>query len=198
MNNSEKNTANQPRVTIQVALPCEARPLIDRYRLKRLDGAAFTRYRNAESSLELVVSGVGKLNAAIALAHSMGSNSHPEWHAFLNVGIAGSAQFSVGDCVMAHKVIDTATRHVWYPLLMKRSIMPTASLSCYDQPQSIYEAPLIDMESAGFMHAVSRLACQDQVQLIKIISDTAADNQSAIQPAQVSRLAYAVFNRPPN
>ena len=45
----------------------------------------------------------------------------------------------------------------------------------------------MDMESAGFMHTISRLGCQDQAQLIKIVSDTAAQDQSAIVPAQVVR-----------
>ena len=172
---------------IQVALTCEARPIIDHYRLKRQDSSVFAKYQNADASLVLIVSGVGKLNAATALAHSLSSVHYPEHQSFLNVGIAGSSQFSVGDCAMAHKVVDSATQHVWYPFLIKRTITPTADLSCYDQPQSTYQAPLMDMESAGFMHTISRLGCQDQAQLIKIVSDTAEQDQSAIVPAQVVR-----------
>ena len=187
MSNSERNIENKPGVTIQVALPCEARPIIDHFRLKRLGSSVFAKYQNADASLALIVSGVGKLNAATALAYSLSSLHYPEHQGFLNVGIVGSSQFSVGDCVMAHKVVDTATQHVWYPFLMKRGITPTADLLCYDQPQSTYQAPLMDMESAGFMHTISRLGCQDQAQLIKIVSDTVAQDQSSIVPAQVVR-----------
>lgn len=187
MSNSERNIENKPGVTIQVALPCEARPIIDHFRLKRLGSSVFAKYQNADASLALIVSGVGKLNATIALAQNLSSLCYPEHQSFLNIGIAGSSQFSVGDCVMAHKVVDTATQHVWYPFLMKRGKTPTADLLCYDQPQSTYQAPLMDMESAGFMHTISRLGCQDQAQLIKIVSDTVAQDQSSIVPAQVVR-----------
>ena len=78
MSYSEKNTENKPGVTIQVALPCEARPIIDHYRLKRQDSSVFAKYQNADASLALIVSGVGKLNAATALAYSLSSLHYPE------------------------------------------------------------------------------------------------------------------------
>ena len=71
-------------------------------------------------------------------------------------------------------------------ILTQRLKASTAPVWCYDVPQAIIKNPLLDMESAGFMQAVSRLACQDQAQIIKVVSDNCAEDQIAIKPENVT------------
>tara|TARA_B100001093_G_scaffold221609_1_gene212546 strand:+ start:935 stop:1657 length:723 start_codon:yes stop_codon:yes gene_type:complete len=142
-------------------------------------------YTSPDDSLMLLVSGVGKLNAALTIGHSLGLLSDRDHVSFLNVGIAASNKFSVGECVMANKVIDVATHQVWYPFLTQRPKAPTTAIRCYDRPQTMIVDTLLDMESAGFMQAVSRLACQDQAQIIKVVSDNCVEDQMAIEPSSV-------------
>ncbi len=173
------------QVVMQVALPCEARPLIDHYRMKKVTNALVTSYHNSDASLHLLVSGVGKVNAAMAIAHYCAMQPVRHHAAFFNIGIAGSSHYSIGQCVMANKIEDASNKQVWYPYLLKKLPCDSATLRCYDQPQHRCTDALVDMESAGFMQAVSRFSYQDQAQLLKVVSDHSAEDHAVIKPQQV-------------
>ena len=101
----------KPTCLIVAALPAEARPLIDHWRLKREPNSnAFAIYSNDQRSpaIHLVVSGTGKINAAAACAH-LYMHCRPAHACWLNIGIAGHAARDVGTALLVHYVVDSAS-----------------------------------------------------------------------------------------
>ena len=65
----EKHYVTYGLLNIVVALACEARFFLDRYRLSRLNQInAYPVYANVERNIYLIVSGVGKIKSAAALS----------------------------------------------------------------------------------------------------------------------------------
>ncbi len=82
-------------INLVVALPAEARPLIEFFRLKeKTTIGTFRMYRQEDMSL--VISGPGKIAAAAATALLAGSNTTGKQAAWLNIGIAGHATYAIG------------------------------------------------------------------------------------------------------
>lgn len=154
-----------------VALPAEARPLIDRYRLRRRRASSdFPIYENED--VALIVSGVGKVAAAVATAYlnaGTGNQAHGIW---LNVGIAGHGQRHVGDGALAHRITDDATQGNWYPPLVFDPPCETAGVLTVGNPEHMYRAPWIyDMEAAGYYPIACRFSTSELVHCFKVVSD---------------------------
>lgn len=172
---------------IIAALQKEATPLISRFRLKKeMKIFEFRVYIGHDAVL--VVSGVGKLRAAIAATFLLSGNYCPAEEAVLcNVGFCGSKsnQYPPGTLCAAHKVTDADTRRDYYPDYPISADMgiPAAGLLCVPQIIRSAEDPLltpfpdaelIDMESSGIMEAGGRFLQTHQILLLKIVSDVLA------------------------
>ncbi len=100
-------------LNIICALDCEAKPLIQKYQLKKnYHSTVFALYSNQDQGISLIVSGVGKIKmaASVSYLHQLnGANS------FVNIGIAGSGENEVGEVLIAHKIKDSATGITSYP-----------------------------------------------------------------------------------
>lgn len=132
----------------------------------------------------LIVSGVGKVNAALAAVFC-----HSEFApaCMVNLGAAGASDFShpLGETFHINKIIETdrmdittGKRAVHHPDILDG--FPFATLSTSDQPVILPEARkdvskivnLMDMEAAGFVQA-SRM-CHIPSYVFKFVSDTPA------------------------
>ncbi len=153
------------------ALPAEAKPVISRYRLKRvLPERGFPVYRNQHMSL--VVSGVGKTNAAAACAFLQVLNDCTKNAIWINLGIAGHGLRAVGDALLAHHIRDAATGRQWHPPLAFNPPCPSDSLETRDRPGFDYEhGHTIDMEASGFYPTALRFSIAELVHCFKVISD---------------------------
>jgi nucleoside phosphorylase len=171
------------------ALQKEAAPLISLFRLKKdMNIHEFPVYLGKDAVL--VVSGVGKLRAAIAATFLLSGNYCPAHGALLcNIGFCGSTseKYPPGTLCAVHKVTDADTRRDYYPdyPISVDIGVPTSALLCV--PQIIRsktdplllpfpDAELIDMESSGIMEAGARFLQTHQVLLLKIVSDVLASN----------------------
>lgn len=161
-----------------MALHCEAKPVIGRYRLKRLiSSELFPIFSNKDNSINLIVSGIGKIKSAVAttfLHLSMfGDNHEPLLNpSFLNLGIAGSSQFPLKKAILVHKVIDQSTGFTWYPFISPLYKKPQGVLYTHDKPQIEYpELGMVDMEGSSFFQTAVLFTNQEQIQILKIISD---------------------------
>lgn len=156
-----------------VALPVEAKPLVAHYALKKSPIATpFAWYHSPTNRHALVVSGVGKVNAAMAVAWA--AAHYISTQALLNIGIAGGNEQALGSVWLAHQVRDDDTDHVTYPLATHHYTVPSAPLCTVSQPQLAQPGCLVDMEAAGFMQAASRFCTQERTHCLKIVSDNAA------------------------
>ena len=171
-----------------VALPSEAKPIINRLGLRPSEPAyGMKRYRR--DNLQLVVSGVGKVASATAVGYIAGADAPDTRHIWLNVGIAGHAHLPKGTATIAHRITDRATGSSFYPSIVFRAPCRTADIGCYDEPTTSYASDaMCDMESSGFFAAASRFSTVEFIHALKIVSDNTAADIGALDRTKISSL----------
>ena len=175
---------------IVTALPCEAKPLIQHYRLNgRQPENGFRIYENDQ--IRLIIAGIGKCAAAAACAYLQGMETNSK-HAWLNLGIAGHATLEVGEALLAHKITDAATGNHWYPPMPFKRPCQSLELITRDQPEADYDAnAAIDMEASGFYATAIRFNSSELVQVLKVISDNHANPATEVNAALAEELICA-------
>ena len=167
-------------LNIVVALPAEARPLLDHFKLRdKQHNTAFPLYRKAD--MALIVSGPGKVAAAAATALLAGVTTSPGTRAWLNIGIAGHAQHTIGSGFMAHRITDSASGKSWYPPQLLDLSIPTDTVITVDLPENSYPADaLYEMEASGFFPVACRFSSSELAQCFKVVSDNKTRGSSAV------------------
>jgi len=176
-------------INIICALQCEARPLIEHYRLQgNARHSAFRCYQNDE--MRLVVCGVGKLAAATATAY-LAALSLPTSDAWLNLGIAGHADREIGEPLLAHKLIDASSERQWFPAIVIPAPCASETLTTVDKPEAAYrEETMVDMEATGFYAAASRFQSSELIHSLKVISDNRGHHSDNISEKSTSGLIH--------
>jgi len=170
------------------ALHCEAKPVIDYYRLRKTAGAVFDVYRGDD--MLCIVSGVGKLASAAATSWVAASCGDEAALAWINLGIAGAADDEIGAAFLLNKVIDADSGKRYYPVPVAAAQFPGNACLTRGQPGFDYRADcLFDMEASGFMQAALYFSSAELVQGIKIVSDNRR-RQCAGNRQQVSDLVH--------
>lgn len=185
-------------VHLLIALPCEAKPIVNQFRLKRLmNEQAFTIY--ARDKLTLTVSGIGKNSMAAAVAYThllFGKQPNSVW---LNIGVAGHRDHPIGRPFLAEKIVDADSKQSHYPVFTIHHPCPTLPLITFSSPQSNYpENSLCDMEASAFFEVASRFSTAELIQSLKIVSDNRENNHEKVSPKQVSLLiekAHALIEK---
>lgn len=154
---------------IVIALISEAKPLIDHFKLKACTSKfSFSLYRN--DTIHLIVSGIGKVNAALAVS-CLQNEMEGFPAAWLNVGIAGHRSMAIDTGVIAHQVVDAGTTHTYYPTLLV-PFGKTHTLCTVDRPETSFPDDYVyEMEASGFMQAALKCSTSELVHCYKIISD---------------------------
>ena len=178
-------------INIVVALPAEARPLLDHFRLRdKQHNTAFPLYRNAD--MTLIVCGPGKVAAAAATALLAGTGTSTTRAAWLNIGIAGHAHHAIGSGFIAHRITDSATGTNWYPPQILDLPIATDSLLTVDCPEDEYpSAALCEMEASGFFPIACRFSSSELVQCFKVVSDNRTQATTAITAKLCAQLITA-------
>ncbi len=169
-----------------VALPCEAKPLIEHYKLKKeISIHAFTIYRNAH--ITLTVTGVGKSAMAAGVAYSLALFPSPTLPVLLNIGIAGHSHYALARIFCAEKIVDYDSGRCYYPQLVTSPPCSTDTITTVAKAQLDYPtASLYEMESSAFYETAIRLSSSELIQCIKIISDNKDNSSELIKAGQVS------------
>jgi adenosylhomocysteine nucleosidase len=175
-----------PLVILVCALPAESKPLIRMLNLKRAQNQRyFPVYLNAEKSIVLIESGIGKIKSAVATTYSLTLQQEHQ-HAFLcNIGIAGADQ-PLNSLWQINKVTDIATNKNYYPFIYHH--LQSISLTTLDTTSEEYqENTLYDMEGAGFISSAQEFVSSEQVSLLKIISDNPQNSMIKISKKEVEQ-----------
>ncbi|MBI4585671.1 MAG: hypothetical protein HY717_16795 [Planctomycetes bacterium] len=184
-------TPRERLLHLVVALPAEAHPLAERFRLKGLEGRGPWPVFEGEE-MRLVVSGPGKVAAAAAASHLQGSFGAPKQIAWLNLGIGGCGDASLGEAFLAHKITDRASGKNYYPGLIFKPPCRTAVFLTVDQPEARYQGPEVyDMEASGFFEAACAFSTAELAHSLKIISDNRASPPQNVTRKQVEALIAA-------
>ncbi len=177
-----------PVTNLVVALPSEARPLVERFDLRPRDPAGPLRTYEGRN-IRLVVSGVGKLASAHAVGYLAGCTGATRGDLWINVGIAGHANVPVGTVALVHRIEDAAIRRAYYPVIAVSAPCPSFAVTCFDEPTTNYAGDaLCDMESAGFFAAASRHQTHEFIHLLKVVSDNCAADIPQLDRAAIGRL----------
>ena len=171
-----------------VALQCEAKPLIRHYRLTGHNVAGGYRvYQN--SSMRLMVSGIGPAASAAAVALLFGMTGQVMHALWLNVGVAGRAGRALGTPMLAHKITDVAAGRCWYPPRVFDAPCETAHLCTVARAEERYDGDkAFDMEASGFYAAANRFATAELVQVLKVVSDNGASGPANVSAELVEAL----------
>lgn len=172
-------------LVIVVAHSLEARPLIDHFHFKSVKSSALPHYAD-DHGKRLIVSGMGKTNAAAAVGYISGLlAAQTVAPGFVNFGIAGHGSLDLGSGLLISKVIDAGTEAAYYPTPISCG-QNMAVLKTVDQPESNYAEDLAyDMEGSGFWQAASRYSTLDLVQLFKVVSDNAENDTGTVNKARI-------------
>jgi nucleoside phosphorylase len=176
-------------INILTALPAEAKPLIDHFRLKRVNQVrAYPLY--CAQDIQLMVSGMGKIAAAMAVGYLQALQQNPETPSiWLNVGVAGHRDRMLGEAVLAHRIQEESSGHRYYPTLLFDPPCPTDEVLTVEQAQLDYpQAHTYDMEAAGFYQAALRFSSSELVHCLKLISDNPQHPAALVTAQQVQTL----------
>jgi nucleoside phosphorylase len=170
------------------ALPCEAKPIVDYFKLKRqLADSAFAIY--STDSLSLTVSGIGKNGIAAAVAYSHLRFSKQANSVYLNIGVAGDQAATIGSPFLAEKITDAESLKNHYPIFVSQQPCQSRPLTTFSQPQMHYpENSLCDMEASAFFETASRFSTGELIHCLKVVSDNKEQPMEKVNPKQVSAL----------
>ena len=176
------------------ALHCEAKPVIDHYRLKKSPKhRAFDLFHNDD--ILCVISGIGKTAAAAATAWAAGLQHHSNSLCWINLGVAGTAEKELGEIFSLNKITDQQTGHSFYPVTTFNSDIYSAQCLSLDKPSSNYlPDTLYDMEASAFFYTAARFSSAELVHSLKVISDNEL-YPPVRDKAQVSDLIYRQITR---
>jgi adenosylhomocysteine nucleosidase len=180
-----------PKNFIYTALPCEAKPLIEFFHLKK-DTAinSFAVYVNNETCL--TVTGIGKTAMSAGIAYSLALFSSTPNPVLLNVGIAGHKVHPIGSVFLIDKITDSDSGRRYYPPLIFTPPCPTHNLQTAAKPQLTYHPSyLCDMEASAFYETATRFTSGELIQCLKIVSDNESSPVHNVQANQVSELIRA-------
>lgn len=175
-----------PLVFVFCALPCEAKPLVKVWRLAKLPPGDHPFAVYADADRVLIVTGVGKVNMAAAVAYTMAIFRKP-LPILLNIGIAGHYSEAVGAFCLANKIIDRESERCFYPATPFEApwtscTVISASKSQLDYPEDV----LLDMEASAFYEAAVKFSSSELIQALKIVSDNEFSPISGITEQSVA------------
>ena len=182
---------NPPRIFIYAALPCEAKPLVEHFNLKKdTTVQPFAVYLN--QGICLTVTGLGKSAMAAGVAYTQALFASVEHPVLVNIGIAGHKDHAVGRLFLIDKITDANSQKSYYPPLVFTPPCATANIQTASRPQLVYDRQhLCDMEASAFYETAVRFSTGELIHCLKVISDNELSPVENIQPKQVASLIAA-------
>ncbi len=157
-----------------IALHCEAKPIIQHYRMKLCGRHGQAQFFQGEKA-RLAVTGVGSLSSAIATT-AMGERFQSADSLWLNVGICGAKDAPIGDAFLGNKITSDYSLEALYPQLAGTSPWRGAEIRTLSAPSNRYETDRVfDMEAFGFYTAALAFSTSECIQCVKVVSDNSSD-----------------------
>ncbi len=181
----------QPPLFIYTALPCEAKPFIEHFRLKKeLRVHAFAVFTRA--NICLTVTGIGKSAMAAGVAYSQALYASAAYPVLVNVGIAGHRDQPLGSLFLVNKCTDADTEKSHYPPLVFKPPCPLAGLITHAKPQLSYaHEQLCDMEASAFYETATRFSTAELIHALKVVSDNQHHPAGQVNAAAATALLAA-------
>ena len=159
------------------ALRQEARPVIEALGLKQDTGSRKIPVYAGEDAM-LVITGMGKVRAAIATTHLMHLAPRQARLRLINLGTCAAVtdQLTLGEAVLAHKIWDHATKREFFPDVLLKHPLQEVSLGTFDRPVTGVKQPnlpcqTVDMEASGVFQAAHLFLAPHQMMFLKVVVD---------------------------
>ncbi len=149
---------------IHTATYTEAKELIKRLELKRADSRLFKIYQN--EAFILIISGIGKIDAAAATAYAL--TRYPHIEKAVNFGsCAAKREFQLGQLLNAKKIVDMDDHKVYRSSICDG--LPNITIGTYSEPATKSKFDAADMEASAFAKVCIRFGVE--FRSFKIVSD---------------------------
>ena len=175
------------QVNFVVALREEAKPVIEYFDMSPLDSyEGFSRFGNTQNGTGLILSGIGRKNAATAVSHQACETHYAAW---INLGTVTHCSLPTGEARIAHKIHCVSTRRSWYPPFIFEAPCSTATVRTIDRiPKSFPTDDLYDTEASGFYAAATRFSPHELIHSFKVVNDNQVRPEGTPFPDTTSRL----------
>jgi len=173
-----------------VALKEEAQIILEHFKLKAVnEKTIYPIYKNEQETHWLIISGIGRSNAAASTAYLYSFSKASKYTSWVNVGIAGSDKGNYGDLYLVDKISTYQGKKSTYPSTMPKTHLPKMHLFTSDIPISDYSAyELVDMEGSAFFDIASKLTSKEFICLMKVISDGPKNDIKEITKSKIINL----------
>jgi len=173
-----------------IALKEEAEIIITQFKMSLFSQiTVFPIFKNFDGTHWLILSGIGRHNAAAATIYLYEKSKAPKWTSWINIGIAGCGKGNYGNLCLVDKIINNSNSKTTFPDTMKRSILARMELLTTDVPIINYNSKeLIDMEGAAFYDVASKIASRELIGLLKVISDGPSNDIKKLNKSNISNL----------
>lgn len=175
-------------IFLTTALPCEAKPLIVHFDLKKVISLhAFEIYRN--DRLCLTVTGPGKNAMSAGLAYTQALCINAVNPIMINVGVAGHQTHEIGSVWTANKISDRETDKNFYPMPVFGLPCSSTAIMTASKPQLDYDHDyLCDMEASAFYETAARFSTGELINCLKVVSDNRFAPGDTLNPKDVEAL----------
>lgn len=170
-------------IYICTALYLEAKPFIEKYNLKK--DTKHEKFQIFENNyIKLIITGSGKVKAAIALSYLLSNIKINPKDIFINFGTCGcnNKNYPKGSLFLCNKIIDFETKKTYFPDLLYKNNFLEESIETHSiiiNNSINLNGPLFDMESSGIYQCASLFFKLDKIFFIKCISDYLSDSSTA-------------------
>ena len=153
-----------------VATSSESRLIIKKLKLKKIQpSSGFDFFYN--DSFSMTISGLGKINSALGVAHTFFKFKGLSNNIWINIGLAGHEREKIGTLILVDKIYDFETQKSMYPFFVKNYKIKRLNCTCYSKPNFNYSNSLSDMESSGFFSSANKYSSKEIIHSLKIVSD---------------------------
>lgn len=180
-------------IYILTALYIEAKPIIEKYNLKKEEtNLKFQVFSNEK--FRLIISGLGRIKASIALSQLLSNIIIKENDFLINLGFCASTDKNDNllDVVIINKISNAYSKQNFYPEMLYKHNFLEGRLICFDEIQKVYyfeensdKKIYIDMESVGFFEAANFFFKRDKIIVLKIISDILSKKSEERKVAEI-------------
>ena len=168
-------------IVICCAMYCEAVMLINYYNLKKIEYNAFQIYEDADKTMLVVISGVGKNAASTAIGTIAGKYSIDKSDYIINFGSAAGNKAGIGKLFIGNKLVDAESGRTFYPDMLIASEIESVTIRTSDDIMTDMrdkQCVVYDMEASAIYQAANHFIGPHQMSFIKLVSDDGNSSHS--------------------
>ncbi|MDF1883065.1 hypothetical protein JHD49_03855 [Sulfurimonas sp. SAG-AH-194-C21] len=170
-------------IYLVIALKSEVQAFVDRDKLKKTKLGKYTLFY--DETKKIILSGIGVINAREATQALINQYDITDDDIYINIGICGAVQdYEIGSLLEIGEVVYDGIAHPF-----KKS---KKSLVCVDEAISEAKYDVVDMESYGFLDAVTHSPAIKNFHILKVVSDNF--KPESVTKEKTKSLIFKVIN----